>query len=112
MAKIDSSYFGSMIIDGKKFDRDLQILPSGEIRERERTHIVSKREISDLLMHEPNVIVIGTGNSGLMKVDADGIVVCQLEGVEIISKPTPQAVQEFNKLNRGRKIAAVFHVTC
>ncbi len=112
MPKIDSSYFGSIIIDGKKFDRDLHILPSGEIKERERTHTVSKREISDLLMHEPEAIVIGTGNSGLMKVESDGIVAAQLEGVEIISKPTPQAVQEFNKLNRGRKVAGVFHVTC
>lgn len=112
MPKIDSSYFGSMIIDGKKFDRDLQIFPSGEIKERERTHTVSKREISDLLMHEPEAIIIGTGNSGLMKVEPDGIVAAQLEGVEIISKPTAQAVQEFNKLSRGKKVAAVFHVTC
>ena len=112
MAKIDSSYFGSMIIDGKKFDRDLQILPGGESRERERTHTVSRNEIADLLMHEPEPFIIGTRNSGLMKVDKDAFVSAQLEGVEIISKPTPQAVQEFNKLNRGRKIAAVFHVTC
>lgn len=112
MPKIDSSYFGSMIIDGKKFDTDLCILPSGEVQQRERTHTVSRREISDLLMHEPDVIVIGTGNSGLMKVDRDAEVSCQLEGVELIAKPTPLAVQEFNKFSRGRKVAAIFHVTC
>ena len=112
MHKIDSSYFGSIIIDGKKFDTDLQILPSGEIQPRERMHTVSKREVSDLLMHEPEIIIVGTGNSGLMKVDNDAFVAAQLEGVELIVKPTPQAVQEFNKLSRGKKVAAVFHVTC
>lgn len=112
MPKIDSHYFGSIIIDGKKFDSDIQILPSGEIKLRDRTHNFSKRELSELMMHEPEIIIIGTGNSDLMKVDKDCEISAKLEGIELIAKPTPLAVQDFNALSRRRKVAAVFHVTC
>lgn len=35
MVKIDSSTYGSVTIDGVKYDHDVYVLPSGKVEERE-----------------------------------------------------------------------------
>lgn len=112
MVKFDSTLFGSVMVNGKKFEHDLIVSWDGEIISREKSHVFSKKELLDIMQKEPEVIIIGTGQSGLVKVEPAAEVAAKLENVELIAKPTPQAIEEFNKLVRRKKVVAVIHVTC
>ena len=113
MPRIDSSYFGSIVIDGKKYDRDVVIFWDGEIQEKEsRSHDFSKEELQDLLMREPEIIIVGTGNSGLVKINPAAEVFARVNGVQLVSKLTPHAIEDFNKYSKRRRVIAVLHITC
>ena len=112
MPRIDSTFFGGIIINGRKHETDVVISTRGEVAVRERTHLFSKNEIQELLLEEPDVIIVGTGNSSLMKVDPAAEVAARLEGVELLAKNTQQAVQDYNRLSKTKKVAAVMHITC
>lgn len=110
---IDSAFFGSFIIDGKKYNHDVIVSWRGEVRERRKTHEFTKAELNNVLMESPEVVIVGTGHSGVVKVDPGVEVAARLEGVELIIKQTPEAVQEYNKLAKAKKKAvAVLHSTC
>lgn len=112
MTRIDSSYFGSIIIDGKKYNTDVLLSWDGEIQERNGSHNFSKRDLEDILLMGPEVVIVGIGNSSLVKVDPAAEVLARVEGIELITKPTPKAVEDFNKYSRRRKVVGVFHITC
>ncbi|MFQ6010330.1 MAG: MTH938/NDUFAF3 family protein [Candidatus Aenigmatarchaeota archaeon] len=112
MPKIDNTYFGSIIIDGRKFNTDMIVCWDGEIRERAKSHVFDRRELEDLLMKDPEVVIVGTGQSGLVKIDSSAEIAAKMEGIDFIVAKSPHAVQEFNKLARRKKAIAVIHVTC
>ncbi len=110
---IDNAFFGSIIIDGQKYSNDLIVSWDGEIRERERNHNFSKNDLAELMMKEPEAIIVGTGNSGLLQVDPALRVSANLNGTELIVAKTPEAAKHFNSLARTRKkVIAVLHATC
>ena len=70
---IESYEFGRMEIEGRAYTADLILLPD-KIKEswwRETGHKLSLKDIEDVLQDAPEVLVIGTGFHGLMKVDEE-----------------------------------------
>ncbi|MEM5804335.1 MAG: MTH938/NDUFAF3 family protein [Candidatus Aenigmatarchaeota archaeon] len=112
MPKIDSTYFGSVVVDGRKFDTDMVVCWDGELKERQKSHVFDRRELDDLMMKDPDVIIVGTGQSGLVKVDPSAEVAAKVSGIELVVAKSPVAIAEFNKVARKRKAIAVIHVTC
>jgi len=110
--KIDSFYFGSMVIRGHKFDNDLILTWRGEVYPRDKCHEVKEDEFYEILEHEPEMIIIGTGTGGAMKVPSKLHMQASINGAEIIAKPTPQAVEEFNKHRKDKRVIGLFHLTC
>ncbi len=112
MPKIDNAYFGSIIVDGRKFDSDVIIDWTGDIKMKSGSHSFSKVDLNELLMRDPEVIVIGTGTAGNVKVEPEAEIFARVQGVELIVKHTPLAIVEFNKAAKRRKAIAFIHVTC
>ena len=112
MVKIDSFYFGNIIINGRKFQRDVTVAWNGEINEKDGSHQFSKADYNEIMLRDPEVIVIGTGTVQNVKVDPAVEVAAKMNGVEMIVKPTLEAIEEFNKLARKKKVIGVIHVTC
>ncbi|MBU5557583.1 MAG: MTH938/NDUFAF3 family protein [Candidatus Aenigmatarchaeota archaeon] len=112
MPKIDNSYFGAIIIDGRKFESDVILDWTGDIKPKPGSHSFTKADLNDLMMRDPEVIIVGTGTAGNVKIEPDAEVAARMHGVELIAKLTPQAIIEFNKHVRRRKAVAVIHVTC
>ncbi len=112
MIRIDSFYFGNIIVNGRKFQQDIILSSNGEITEKEGNHSFGKKEYNDILMRNPEVIILGTGTVPNVRIDPDIEVTAKLNGIEIITKPTIQAVEEFNKLVNKKRVVAVMHVTC
>ena len=68
---IDSYSFGTITIDNQKFTKDL-IIYSDHINlswKRKTGHFLTKDDIIEILEYKPEVLIIGTGSRGLMKVD-------------------------------------------
>ena len=112
MVKINSFRFGSLTINNKTYENDMTVHWDGELTPRESDHTFSKGELIDLLVKGPEAIVIGTGTAGLLKIDKDAEKFARSKNIELIVKKTSEAVEEFNKLSKSKKVIAVMHVTC
>lgn len=115
MVKINSSEFGEITVDGKTYASDIYVCYDGELKETRllERHLFSKEELSFLLKKNPEVIVIGTGQYGLVEVSKDVKTITSKRGIELIKASTQEAIKKFNELiEKGRKVAGFFHVTC
>ena len=68
---INSYSFGTITIDGNKFSKDLIIYPDhiNSNWRRKTGHLLTEDDIAEILDYKPEVLIIGIGASGLMKVD-------------------------------------------
>jgi hypothetical protein len=113
--KIDSYSFGFMSIDGKGYSTDLIIYPGGEVRSgwwRRQGHKLIPADLEGTDECKPDVIVIGTGANGMMKVPNETVQHLHEICGELIIKDTGEAVRQFNALVGSRRIVGMFHLTC
>ncbi|MFQ6136123.1 MAG: Mth938-like domain-containing protein [Candidatus Hydrothermarchaeales archaeon] len=109
---IDSYDFGRIVIDGKSYSSDVIIFPNKVVSWwREEGHILNNVDIKEIVEERPEVLIVGTGYSGCMKVLAE--VKEQLEslGIELIAERTREACNTYNRLS-DKKVIAAFHLTC
>ncbi|MBA3018653.1 MAG: hypothetical protein KJ550_06565 [Proteobacteria bacterium] len=112
---IESYAFGSMVVDGRKITSDLIIYPDGRIEVswwRKAGHRLASDDIGELIRSGPDVIIAGTGSSGLMKPEKELEEVLQQKGIEFISVLTRKAVKIYNDLSSEKNVGACFHLTC
>ncbi len=111
---IDSYEFGRLVVDGQEFRQDLLIWP-GRIKSdwwRQEGHLLQLDDVAEALAAGPQVLVVGTGNPGNMRVDPDLEAYLQERGIEVVIKPTREAVAVINDLAGRRRLAAALHLTC
>jgi hypothetical protein len=103
-----------MVIDGKDYTSDLKIFPDG-IKDnwwRRSGHILAIEDVSDILSHPPEVLIIGTGSAGVLKVPEDVQQYIENQGITLIIQRTGEAYKTYNKLKDIKHIVAAFHLTC
>lgn len=120
MAHIDETSFGRIIIDGLSY-RDVLIV-DGRVSERDHArlkelygtgHVIGDYEMEQLLSGEPQAIVVGTGQSGVLDVPESISSRLGSKGIELIQATTPEAAQIYNRLTEGgRRVNALIHTTC
>jgi hypothetical protein len=76
------------------------------------SHKISEEEIERLLEGDVEVIVIGTGQSGVLFVDSQIIEKIKSANVELVVAKTPEAIKLFNSLAKEKKVNALIHTTC
>ena len=96
--KLNSYNFGNITIDGKKFTKDLIIFPEkiNSNWRRKIGHLLSEDDITEILDYKLEVLIIGTGAYGLMKVDDKVRDKLKILGIEPIIKKTSEAVEAYN----------------
>ena len=111
---IDSYSFGNITIDNQKFTKDLIIYPDyiNSNWRRKTGHLLTEDDIAEILDYEPEILIIGTGSRGLMKVDE--ILKAKLKAlkIEFIIKKTSEAVNEYNEIYKDNKVVCAIHLTC
>jgi len=115
MAQIEAYSFGSIRVDGKKYTRDLIIYPDRVDSDwwRKEGHKLQLDDIADVLADPPEVLVVGQGDPGQMRVAPPVVEALEKLDVRLISAPTKKACSTFNQLSReGRRVVAAFHLTC
>ncbi len=111
---IESYDFGQITIDGRRYNRDV-IIFSDNVKDgwwRREGHRLSLEDLVDVFEAEPEVLVIGTGYSGLMKVPHDVQDYVKSKNIELVVENTRQACQTYNRLSQFKKVVAAFHLTC
>jgi len=112
---IESCSFGQMVIDGQKYTSDLIIYPDGHVEDcwrRQSGHMLSSDDIEKLIKSEPQVIVAGTGVSGLMKPENALVKLLHQKSIKLISEPNQKAIMIYNELLSQKRVGACFHLTC
>jgi hypothetical protein len=113
--KIINSYdFGRITIDNKEYRQDVIIYPQkvNSHWRRIEGHRLDLEDIQEILKDKPQVLIIGTGYSGLMKVSSKTKEYLEAEGVKTIVEETRKAYQSYNKLCKEAKVVAALHLTC
>lgn len=112
---IETCSFGLIVIDGQKYTSDLIIYPDGYVEDywrRQSGHILSSDDIDKLIKSEPEVIVSGTGVSGLMKPEKALIKLLAHKGIEFVADSNQKAIKIYNELLSKKRVGACFHLTC
>ncbi|MFQ6129892.1 MAG: MTH938/NDUFAF3 family protein [Candidatus Hadarchaeaceae archaeon] len=113
MGQIDSTSFGSITVGGKHYTHDVWIFADGSIRRRDRNHEFTLDELDLLLDGGPEIVIVGTGQSGCVEIDEDVVREAGRRGIKIISDVTPNALKQYNEAVKAkRKVAGAFHTTC
>ncbi len=112
---IEQYSFGSITISGKQYAADLKIINGLVVPDwwRSSGHIVAVDDVADILRAQPEYFIVGTGSSGLMKVDNNLVEHLSRCGIKLIAEATAKAVKIFNRIwEDGKNVSAGFHLTC
>jgi len=111
---IQEHKFGSFVIDGKTFLGDIKIIGS-RVRywdDRDR-HLATLKDIKELVESKPEIIVIGTGNSGYLEVNQEVKDLLAQNKILLFLDTNTEAIEKYNQaVSENKKVAAIFHATC
>lgn len=111
---VDSYSFGRMEISGEIYTSDLIVFPNRIDSScwRKTGHRLCLDDLHEILKDEFDVLVVGTGYLGLMKVDKEVILHAKSARFDLIIEKTKNAVDMFNTISIKKKTIAAFHLTC
>lgn len=125
---IEEYKFGIIVIDGKTYSHDVEVryskISSSDLEvlewRRGESHVINEEDIRGAMEQNPDIIVIGTGESGVAKVIESAKEAVKSKGIELIIDLTEQAVKTFNIINEEseeeegeqKKVIGLFHLTC
>lgn len=112
--QIENYKFGEVTINGKKYHKDVIILPEHIIENwrRDKGHYLQIKDLDAVFQEQPQVLVIGQGAYGRMQVPKEIYKVVKERGIEVFSLPTGEACKKFNQINPEKPKAAALHLTC
>jgi hypothetical protein len=104
-----------MKIGSRRYHSDLKII-DGRVKRRwwrDQGHRLQTEDISDILDVKPEILVIGTGYAGNMRVPDAVRTAIESNNIDVITENTAEATDSFNRLYaEGRHVAGAFHLTC
>jgi hypothetical protein len=112
---IESYNFGKIVINSEEYHSDIIIYKNNIYDKwwRKEGHNLCIDDIREIINKKPDVLIIGTGNFGLMKVSKELIENIKLSGIkQVIVKKTGDACTEYNNLYKNTNLIAAFHLTC
>ena len=114
--EIQAYTFGRMVIDGRAYTADLILYPDRVDPSwwRREGHRLALEDLQGVLEAQPEVLVVGTGYWGRMKVPAEVQQALEAQGIHVEVAPTREAVTRFQTWQkRGRtRVVGAFHLTC
>ncbi len=111
---IDDYSFGKIIIGGKTYTSDVIVYPDKVDASwwRKEGHYLEKGDLGDIVKAGPDIVIIGTGNWGVMKVPEETLDFLESKGIKAYTERTARAVELFNSQPEGKKVIGAFHLTC
>jgi len=119
---IEEYFFGSITIDGKIYNHDVEVRWNSEVLKwwRKESHVIDVEDVKRAVEQNPETIIIGTGQMGIAKVTEGVKKFIQERRIRLIVDKTEEAVKTFNIIleeseeeeGRQRKVIGLFHLTC
>lgn len=106
--------FGKITIDNKTCTSDVIIYPDhvDSAWWRKEGHYLQIVDLTDVINAKPDILIIGTGYSGVMAVPKETIGFLESRGIEVRVVRTGSAVELFNNRPENKKVIAALHLTC
>lgn len=110
---------GEIRVGREIYTRDVMVTGEGKVKKRKKlppggdepqSHTLELKEIEKACRGGPEVLFVGTGESGALTLSDDALRYLKQRSIECKALPTPQAVDAYNKSNKRK--AAVVHVMC
>jgi hypothetical protein len=117
--RIDRTQFGSITVEDTVFEHDVVIRLDGAVSKRKKklskaiygtSHIISLDEAIHVYQTGAERLIIGTGQSGMVKLSDEAADYFQRQKCPVELLPTPQAIRTWNEATGA--IIGLFHVTC
>ncbi len=118
--QINDTSFGSITIEGTKYDHDVLIRSDGSVHKRKKklskkkygsSHKISPEEAQYIYEEGTTHLIIGSGQMGLIKLSDEATAYFDKKDCTVHILKTPDAIKKWNKSGEGA-IAGLFHVTC
>lgn len=112
--KIEHYEFGKIVIEGREYRSDVIISESGVMDNwrRKDGHRIKVEDVSRILDRKPDILVIGTGSSGMMEVPLETRDFIESKGIEVVVGETDNACRLYNELSKRKTVIAALHLTC
>lgn len=120
MVHFNKTWFGAVMIDNRTY-QDVLIV-GDKVIEREKMisgwfddhshHTIHDHESKKLLEGNPEVIIIGNGQSSVLEVPEEISKKIEKKGIELIVLDTPGAIERYNEISKTKKVNALIHTTC
>ena len=117
--KIDATRFGSITIEGERYEHDVLIRLGGEVKKRKKklskavygtSHRISLDEARYIFEGGAKRLIIGTGQTGMVRLSDEAADYFRENACRVDMVPTSEALQMWNQAEGH--IIALFHVTC
>ena len=114
MNTIESYNFGQIVINGKKYTSDVIIFPDRVQGDwwRDESHELTLKDITGIMSENPEILLVGTGASGLMRVLPEVEREAEARNIQLIAQPTGEACETYNQLSPVQRVVAALHLTC
>jgi hypothetical protein len=112
---IEEYGFGRIAIDGRAYTSDVIIRPDRVFSSwwRQEGHQLAPTDLDEVIAARPEVLVVGTGYSGLMRVLPETETYLAEQRIQLVVERTADACQTYNRfLRAGRNVVAALHLTC
>jgi hypothetical protein len=112
--RIEAYSFGRIVIDGVTYTSDVILLEERVNSSwwRKESHLLATNDIEEVIRAKPDILIIGTGFSGIMRVPRETQDLLRLKGIDFVIQRTEDACKTFNGTPRERRVAAALHLTC
>ena len=112
---IDSYSFGRIVIDGRSYTADVIVFPNRVVDSwwRKEGHRLDIEDLKEVFEEKPEVLIVGIGSWGLVRVPTETRDYVKSKGIELIIQRTKEACETYNRLKQSeRKLVAALHLTC
>jgi hypothetical protein len=113
--QIEQYSFGNMKINGTVYQQDVIVFPKKVLSGwwRREGHSLSEEDLKQVLDYHPDVLIVGTGASGMLRVPETTRKTLRKMNIQVMAQKTDQAVECFNEhIEKGRNAVGAFHLTC
>ena len=111
--KIENYRFGEVIINGKSYTSDVIVFPDRVVQWwRKAGHAVAIADLGEVIKAGPEILIIGTGAYGAVRIFPEVENFMASKGVKLIAVPSQQACERYSQLNREHRVVLALHLTC
>jgi hypothetical protein len=115
---VDYPGFGTIVIDGKRFDHDV-VVEADRVRRRKKRPSKAYRiryghtplSPDEEIPWSAPQLVVGTGASGQLPIMPEVWESAKVRGVDLVALPTSEACELLRSIDAGEAYA-ILHVTC